>query len=550
MLVDPRQIEPGSTIETDVCVIGAGPAGITVAREFIGMSTRVCLMEAGGFSHPAPEDLFIGEVGGKEYTSLERTRSTGFGGTSLQWDFDLADRGPGLQTRPLDPLDFEERAWVPGSGWPFGFDTLEPFYERASGVMGLGRGPEDESTPQWELFEPVVFRYGPSRLFTQIYQGELVAAENIDVYVGAAASHIEVRAGADQVERVDFRALGGEAFSVSARFTILAMGGIENARMLLLSDVGNESGLVGRFFMEHPHIRVGILVAEEGAEESIPHRGLLHQADSIFAWGLSPSSETLRAWRMPNFSIHLKPLDSTPRTRYLARRRSLTPGAQSAKRLLRALRQGSLPENPGAELAKAIRDPVGVGSAGYRAVRWAVGEAAEGMRTRLGVARNRPAVFAIDTMSEQIPNPESRVVLSDRLNQFGQRRARLVWNLAPMDHQTPSRILEVFDAEMGHLELGTVHDRTKGDRVLRELGYAPFEPEYHGAHHHMGTTRMHPDPEQGVVDANARVHSVRDLFIAGCSVFPTGGYANPTLTIVALALRLANHIAERLERDG
>ena len=142
-------------------------------------------------------------------------------------------------------------------------------------------------------------------------------------------------------------------------------------------------------------------------------------------------------------------------------------------------------------------------------------------------------VFELNHMTEQSPNPHSRVTLSDERDIFGRNRVRLDWRLTPLDMRSIIKAQEIIDQELRYAGLG---------RLEIELRTETPPEHLEGGWHHMGTTRMHRDPKRGVVDEHCRVHEITNLFIAGPSVFPTGGYANPVLTFVALAIRLADYI--------
>lgn len=563
VISDSQEIPSGSTLEADICIIGAGPAGIALAREFREDSLQVCVLESGGSDlDPSLESLYSGEIGGLPYARLETTRGWGFGGTSQLWDFEIGSGGPGWQCRPLDEWDFLVRDWIPYSGWPFDLESLVPYYRRAQEVCGLGpfqyevgysRGDGETA---WQAFRPVVFQYGPSRLFWDTYRAEIGVAQNVHVYLGAVTTGFEASRTGDRVIRVRGRRSGGEAFYVAARVFVMAAGGIENARLLLLSDdvrpggLGNEHDLVGRYFMEHPHVRTGIFLPSESGDSRIPDQTIRSIGNAPVATWLAPTAETLALERLPSFGLKLVPLRSTARTRYLAMRRPLSAGGRSLKGFITALQRGQLPERPLADLAGILGDLGGVGAAVSTRLRWRMNETIRSLRAGLGRPERDHQVQGVDVMVEQIPNPDSRVMLSDRVDGLGSRQVRLDWKVRSEDRRALVRIQEILDEEMRRLGMGRTYRGSDADRYSRVLGLAPLDRGLGGGHHHMGTTRMHTDPRRGVVDPTCRVHSLSNLFVAGSSVFPTGGFANPTLTVVALALRLADHLKERMGVKG
>ena len=150
----------------------------------------------------------------------------------------------------------------------------------------------------------------------------------------------------------------------------------------------------------------------------------------------------------------------------------------------------------------------------------------------------RRAIFFMNEL-EQAPNPASRVRLIEQRDALGMPRVQLEWRLSGLDKRSIRRAHELLARELGRAGLGRLQLMLSEDEHR-------WPPELGGGRHHMGTTRMHRDPARGVVDPDCRVHGVGNLYVAGSSVFPTVGAANPTLTIVALALRLADHLVEQL----
>ena len=271
MIIDFRDAEDGALIEADLCIIGAGAAGITLAREFAGSRVRLCLVESGGFDYePAVQDLYAGENVGHDYDDLDVSRLRYFGGSTNHWNGFCA---------PLTPIDFRRRDWVPHSGWPITKSDLEPFYRHAQPICQLG--PYAYGEQVWaELevrphdFDPAevglcFWQHSPPTRFGETYRAELERADNIRVLLYANAVNIETDQSASMVRQVELRTLDGKTGRVRAEAYVVACGGIENARLLLLSNqvepagLGNRHDLVGRFFMEHPHTEPGIVVTDD-----------------------------------------------------------------------------------------------------------------------------------------------------------------------------------------------------------------------------------------------------------------------------------------------
>ena len=498
MELDARTLD-APLLDADVCIVGAGPAGLTVARQLASRNRRVVILESGGRDHePAAQMLNDGTTTGDAYAGPGATRHRQAGGTAQAWNTWFGGE-VGAKYAPLDALDFEAREWWPLSGWPFGRAELDAYYERAHVLCGLGpatyRSEDWESTDRPRLalasgpLTTSVYQFGAARAFTEVHLEAIRKSRNVLLCLNATAVRLEAAADGRSVTHARAASLGGRALRVRASRFVVAAGGIENARLLLLAGqlhgLGIASSMVGRCFMEHPRdVSCRLVPADPRMFGQCGFYDLHRTAGGVVVGRLMLTDEVRRRERLPAVSITLQPLVRTLRW----------PAAESLR--VRVL--------------------------GERA------------RQRLGWSRTaRPgrrfAAFELLINLEQAPDPENRIVLGAARDPFDLPRITVHWQWRAFDRQNLDRIhAVVVDALQG----------SGVGRVEVTPGLAP-DPN---AHHHMGTTRMHSDPRHGVVDADARVHGVANLFVAGSSVFPTGGFANPTLTIVALALRLAEHL--------
>jgi choline dehydrogenase-like flavoprotein len=516
MLIDARKLEPGSTVEADICIVGAGAAGITLARELAGTRRKVAVLESGGLEfEQATQDLYAGEVVGRAFP-IDSDRLRFFGGTTNHWEGGC---------RPFDPLDFKKRAHVPHSGWPFGIEEMEPYYRRAQEICQLGPFTYDPAA--WTAGGPgpldfgadaridtVVFQNSPPTRFGEVYRADLEKAESIAVYLHANVVDIETTDNAREVTRLGVACLDGPRFSVKATRYVLATGGIENPRLLLNCDkvettgLGNQHDLVGRFFMDHPNLRK---TANIVFNEAYPNFAFYdyHVVNGIKIYaGFSASEEVQAREGLPNFYILIDPGHLADESTSVASLRSLYKSA----------RAGHWPDHLGFHLGRIVGDLDGLAAALYRR---ATGRAAP--------------LFSTFYSCEVPPDPESRVSLASATDALGLRRVRLDWRLPGDFEATMHRAHLLLGAELGRAGLGRLRLNTA------ETTADPMADIENG-HHHMGTTRMHEDPKQGVVDANCRVHGKANLYVAGSSVFPTYSFDNPTMTLVALAARLADHL--------
>jgi len=531
-LTDARMVEAGAEIETDLCIVGGGAAGIALARGLIGAPLRVALLESGGLRFERrTQRLYVGENVGLPNYATAHSRFRVFGGSTTRW--------PG-QCRPLDPIDFEARDWVPYSGWPFDRAHLEPWYRRAGAVCHLSAGDFEpaawlDGAPALSLgddLDPIVFQFGHPTDFGQTYRRELEAAANVEILLNANAVEIELDTSLREARAVAVRTFAGGDFRVRARVVVLACGGIENARLLLASNrvapagLGNGHDLVGRFFMDHPYLTTGHLVPADPAHGEGPHViGTFKRVgwEQRAHLGYVLTEAVLRRERLNGCSAYfIRRLHSETAPEYFS------PGGKS----LAHLREVLTYKVPDKQLGRHLKNL----ALGYREVGITLA------RRAADVVRPQRCL-ALRIIPEATPCPDSRVTLSDERDELGMPRVRVDWRLNPDDRRGLQRLRAALRAAVRERNLGTLVDHPSED----ETGWPA---SMMGGKHHIGTTRMHADPKQGVVDPDCRVHELANLYVAGSSVFPTSGYANPTLTIVALALRLADHLKARLGRQN
>lgn len=532
MLQDIEDFEPGTRLTCDLCIVGAGAAGLSLARALKGSGFSIVLLESGGLDfEPEQQALGAGINLGLPYYQIPDSRLRMLGGTTTIW---------GGRCAPLDEIDFETRSWVSHSGWPIGPSELVPGYERAYADLQIGEisGGED----MWRVMgnEPPAFhrhlldyrfwRFDERKeRFSASRCGDLFAAGNVRVITHASVTEIEAAASRDRVERLHVQGKEGPRATVEARKYVLACGGIENARLLLASrgaepaGVGNRNDQVGRYFMEHPHGRLGTIKAKAPWD-------LWHRLSTRFPKNGAPLAAALRAAParqrrrgMLNTVVTFK-LQASPHS-----------GAALTNRVYKSLRQQLNPTRRNRRLWHWYK-------ASAMAYQRNLRPSIERVRVRFTDRR-----LCVMIRGEQAPNPESRIVLSERRDRLGQPVADLHWRLSEIDKHSLRELADVLGAELRRLDMGLlepepwIFDKDPAWPVDATVGNHPI-----GGYHHMGTTRMSRDPRFGVVDADCRVHGYADLYIAGSSVFPTVGWANPTLTILALTHRLHDHLRQSL----
>lgn len=539
MFTDLLHAPSNTEIETDLCIIGAGAAGITIARAVAHRNFGVVLLESGGLRPEADtQALSRGESVGLPYCALDETRQRYFGGSTNVGCW-------GGWCRPLCPLDFDYRPWVPHSGWPLTRAQLDPWYKLAQEVCEAGPfdydleswrertgAPLDELSFECKKIISQLAQMSPPTRFGRRYREELAASTNVRVYLHANATEIETDSDNSTATKVAATTLGGRRLSVACRYVVLAAGGIENARLLLLSNrvgsrgLGNDHDLVGRFFMDHPSLDLGSIEFSDGHLPELYDTFLKHHGrskvrtgvvdESLIAASLSISPDAQRSEKLLNYHAWMLP-------RYVG---DGSASSEALKRLYNGIRTRELPHDVRGDLKSLLRRP---------------DHAASSALGRLV----RPKVLVRDyrlvNILEPEPVPESRVTLGDALDPLGLPRVRLDWRVGGLVRRTLASAHELLGEELRRSGIAKLRDPflvEQEDRFLGALGWV---------WHNMGTTRMHSDPAGGVVDADCRVHSTSNVYVAGSSVFATPGNDMPTLTIVALALRLAEHLAQRLE---
>jgi choline dehydrogenase-like flavoprotein len=570
MVVDARTLSSTDVIETDVCVVGAGPIGLTLARELAAKDTRVCVLELGhdpeGAGSPVSEHVLGGEVTDPTYPPLESMRATGFGGTVSIWTSEVARGRLGARYGQLEPIDLERRDEVAYGGWPFDRTHLEPYYARAAAICEIApflEDPGDWETPPRALRLPLgedaatrIVRYGSRSVFTTGYRDWARTEANVTVVFNARVLEVETDESGSTARSVRVASAPGQTFTVATRVVVLSLGGIENARLLLLSNrakpagLGNGADLVGRFFMDHPTAAGRFIPAGPHVVEQLGLYDALQKDGSVAQGVLGLSEPTIRRERLLNSGAFLIPtaerwmraLNSAVQLGSAAKHRRIPHGA--AKHLL------NVALGADAVATSAYRHLVDRLPALQKTTRfWPTSQLLDTFDTghiagwsRLPFAGRRFDRIGFFHVLEQAPEPERRVALSSKKDAFGQPVPRLRWFITDQELRSMRRTQEILATAFARAGLGrliTTAELLADGSLEREI--------YPSAHHHLGTTRMHTDPRRGVVDENCRIHGTTNVFVSGTSVFPTGGFINPTLTTIALAVRLAEHVSASLQ---
>ncbi|MBL8329098.1 MAG: GMC family oxidoreductase [Rubrivivax sp.] len=602
MLIDARTLPAGQALDADVVIVGAGPGGITAAREFLGTGIRVALLETGGFD---PDDAIqelaadCGPAIGDLYPGAQWMRSRQYAGTAQQWGIDMSGRQPklkapvssvavahvqnlsegqdkqGVRYVPLDPIDFEQRDWLPHSGWPITRADLDPYYARAH-VVGQSAAYDyepghwaDENAKPFRFdngrLDSHMFHFGLRDVFIVEYRRALEQSDNVTLYLNATVVGLETGSSGQQVEQARIRHFDGREQTFRARRFILAVGGLETPRLLLLSNqthktgLGNQHDVVGRFLMDHPVIRSGFFVP--------PDRGIFRRmafydtrwiGDKMVVAKPVISEALMRSEQLMNTTAVLFPRVGTKgsdpvRWFFPKGPRFRSPAVTSARTLAMSIKRRRLPPGFAGHVATMLG-----GLDDMLFYWWRKNQAVvhhhcpcahwknrgvlhqygldHGGWSRLDNLETQYGCIEMLHMTEQAPDPDNRIVLGEEQDRLGKRRMQIHWKWNDIDVRSTRRAQEIYAEELSRQGLGPFtlqRDRDVPTILLPSV------------HHHMGTARMHADPRQGVVDSECRIHGVSNVSIASSAVFTTGGYANCTLTIMAFAIR----IADRLKRE-
>ncbi len=533
-ITDVRTLPESATVTADVCIVGSGPAGLTLATELNGSGLKIVLLESGDLARNAWTESMneIVSVGVPRVLDTGEVRNRVFGGTSATWTG---------RVTPLDDLDFKNRDWVPGSGWPITRESLKPYYRRAAGHLRMSiidpndvldvlathvPPPDDDALVPYlwsysmqDSWRPDFLRFGPRAAAQPL--------RDVECFINATVTHIDTDEAGRLVRALEVKGPDQKARQVSARHIVLCAGGIENARLLLASNrivsggVGNSTDLVGRYLMDHP--RGAVAWFPHGTEA--PAERVL--GDLLVKTSAAPESSRVPgggrwSWLTPGYA--------------LGERIQETEGLLNCALFLTLEVADDDPLTALLDLAGG-HDPAGNARHLVAHPRMAAESVSRLLRGR-HPARRLSGLYA-QCIVEQAPDPDSRITLADRTDVLGVPLARIDWRVGEQEAQTVRRMTRLFVDETRRL--GLTPPEPVG--MIADAESEFFLPD---VAHPSGTTRMSTDRASGVVDIDCAVHGVEGLHVVGGSVFPTNGHANPTYTIVALAVRLADHLKEQI----
>jgi choline dehydrogenase-like flavoprotein len=555
MKIDTSQLENKQIIECDVCVIGAGPAGTTLTREFLDSGLNVCLLESGAekFQHRV-QHLSDGELSGDLHEDLNSTHLRQIGGTANNWILQMTDDEYGYRYTPLDAIDFEQRDAIPHSGWPITKADLDPYYARVQEVCSIGHF--NYSAEYWckgdKVLMPLpsdkaynsVFLFGPTKKFTKDFPALFYNSQNINIYSNATVVELICADDTVTIQSALVRTFDGKDIYFKAKQFIICSNALQTPRLLLNSTrhhpngIGNQHDNVGRYFMDHYLLASGNFYPND--TKLINKMGFYDMqsvggASVLGRLNLSPS--ILRKDGLRNLAVMLFP-------------QAWNPADHDAMNSVASLKihmkfnYTRYPKGLGKHLINIYRGKKRLLIALYEAYRYNVPVLlglGRGGWSRIANNEKKYDRLELLAIVEQSPNPDNRVTLIDEKDALGCPKIKVHYICADEDIESVKRAQKILGDALTETGLGHYEPPAQSADKLKSLP---------GSHHMLGTTRMGNDPKTSVVDKHCKVHGMRNLFIAGSAVFSTGGYANPTLTNLALSVRVADKVKLELMEAG
>ena len=534
----------------DICIVGSGPAGGTLASVLFGSRLRVCVLESGSFKPGRFSDA-LREVYSNGILIKDYSRERVVGGTSSTW--------AGLSSA-LDPIDFKKRKWVRYSGWPFLREELDPYYRKASQLFRfpplelfedkkwMNLNLEAGQFPEWKTLQEKIFVAPETPPDYAREQAHVYKGERIDLFTNATVTHLEGLGESGRASRAIACASDGRRFSFEAGVFVLAGGGIENPRILLNSTfahgggLGNDKDQVGRYFMNHPKNNFGLVKPVKEIGDAPGYFGFLSLQAGYAAYiGLRLREDLQEREHLLNSYVRFEPVFNW-----------------SGRESIRAF-QFFVKQSRGLlKVAKAVKKNQVMPLRDY----FETGDDSDMMNNRKtfpDIARmmgkialdfpmvmhyvynrffdNRPLHIReiwLRNFMEMEPDPNNRVTLGSKRDVFGFPLPVVRHSPGELDKRSMAAVQQYLGRELAESGLG---------RLITGLSATtnPWPVDY-DASHHMGATRMGCDPATSVTDGNGRLHFSENVYVSGASVFPTSGSSNPTYTIVALAIRLGEHL--------
>ncbi|MGF1588234.1 MAG: FAD-dependent oxidoreductase [Pleurocapsa sp.] len=555
MLIDAETIQDGSTITSDIGVVGAGPAGIVLALELAQAGYDVALLESGrlDFSEAIQNLGDANHFDPQFHAPMSECTRRQIGGTSNIW---------GGRCVPYDPVDFAQRNHIPNSDWPVTYEELEVYFQRACDYFLCGRSEFDlnqmthieqksivPGLPDGEVLTSTLERWSLPTNFGKEYLAQLKQSKLIKLFYGLTCTEIVTNDQGVRVELLQAKTLGGKNLSIKCRKYILAGGALNNTRLLLASDrhnpggIGNHSGLLGKFYMGHlsgdiaiAHFTTPPKETVFGFDRDLDHtyirRRFSFAPEFLQQQKLANTVGWLGAPDFGDFSHQNGILSSA----YIALNLPILKTRLGAST---AIRRAAIGNDKGVYYPHIINILKDFGEIVSFIPSFGYG--------RFVAKRKIPALFVYSAAneyplhyhSEQVPNPDSTVSLSEERDELGMRRLNIDLRFTDQDIESVVKAHQHWDRHLRKHECGYL------EYLTDDLEASVWSQAGDGFHQ-VGTTRMSKHPSKGIVGSNCNIHGFDDLFVASSSTFVTSGQANSTFMIVAFALRLADYLKQEI----
>lgn len=550
MIIESLKINNRSIINYDICIVGSGAAGITIALQYLNTNKKVAILSGGGWNETfANRELNKGIIDSNHHHEpLEENRRRQFGGTTAAW---------GGRCIPFDSIDFEKRDWLTDCEWPFDEEEIKQYYDAALNICDAGKnnfdarsvfpnmgkeiieGLDNEDISSWQLE-----RWSPPVKFGERYKEVLLNSKNIDVFLDAHASNFNIAVeGNGKIESVDF-SINSIKDKIKAEIFILSAGGIENPRLLLTSKskifpngIGNQNDNVGRYYMSH---LTGTFAIVKPLNRDKIILNFEKDADGVYCrrrWWISPKAQEKYKIGNSIFFLHRSlngegHRDSIFSSIYLAK--TFLKVIKNRKRISIKAEWAESKSEIKQHLNIVLRDSPNLIPKLFNLAKMRFAK----RRLPFILPSINSNQFCLYFQTEHLPNRNSRIYLSDKQDILGIPLPIVSIDFQTIDIETIVTAHKIFVDRFIEKEIGEI---VFNEDKLREFLRIKID-NFNSSAHHLGTTRMSSDPQLGVIDKNCKVFETENLYIAGASVFPTGGHANPTLLIITLALRLADYL--------
>ena len=523
MLVDIKEINDSQTFQADVCILGGGVAGIVLANELSSNNRSIIVLDSGSESYEQQtQDLYKAESKPDIFPSPSVSRLRFLGGSSNHWENSV---------ERFDPIDFKKREWIPHSGWPINYEQVEKYYPSAEQYCGVGK--EGFDLKHWEdklnfkdvfsdseiLDTAISKSASPPTRFFQKYGKKLINESSIKVLKNANVTDIDFDNEKQSISSVTFRSFNKPECKVKAKIFIMCFGGIENARMLLTfnekynNNLGNQFDNVGRYFMEHPTIRAAHFYPLRNKLDKI-YSGILDGSHYIHG-RFKLKESTLYKHRTNNLRLYFREKS----------RLDLSHGISSSHIITDSLKKKEIPDDFGTHLVNVIKDIDLISDTFLR----------KKFDTSIIDDADEFSGYQIVSMIEQTPDANNRITLGNTRDALNIKKLKIDFRITKTDKENAWRSLELLSKDPTLQSFGRI-------RLLKKRESRIWTSQLGFGHHHMGTTRMSHTIKNGVVDPSSKIFGTKNFYIAGCSVFPTGGHVPPTLTIIAMAIKLADEL--------